>query len=526
MRSCSRALVLVLALAGMVFGSTFDVEYNSSADRTVIWIEAEDYDAKTAEFVVDSDAYNVSGSALYFAQDSDKTDMQQWWSEYSIDSATINDPNVSLSGNWYCWVRVNQPELGAEEATFLIVKGDSGDGSGTDWYETAFAGLDDGDDILNNDIAGNGGAGFGAWTWMGGSDAVNGVEKEFNLDIEGKIVFRINERESNENSGRIDAICWTDDATFVPSDAAFGRVSISDGLVLELNAAYAGNNALSQFMPVVAGEFGELATGEFGDPSPTLKRIDGSESGSYIWYYEFDGNVAENICPINELKFGADEEYTVETWVRVPAMQSDSAGRGVIIGNADAADTGWRFGVRNNSGAGKYFIEFNVRDNETVVTPLKSGFYMSDTHNQDYDADNWIQLVGTRHTVEVDTFTGNLKTEFSMWINGVLVRSHTTKTATGMTAVDDFALDTSTMSAKVGPAALYPFTGDIALIRVYNRALTTEDVLANYNRGLETAVASQCGGVMNDLTGDCMVNLSDFSSMASTWLNNGMVDGQ
>lgn len=141
---------------------------------------------------------------------------------------------MNLSGTWYCCVRVSQPVAGVEQADYLIVKGDSGDGIGTDWYSTAFSTIDDTDDILNDDIVGNDGIGYGAWIWMGANDKAKGVEKEFNIDADGKIVFRINEKESNENSARIDTICWADDPYYIPNDASFGKVVVSDGLVLGL----------------------------------------------------------------------------------------------------------------------------------------------------------------------------------------------------------------------------------------------------------------------------------------------------
>ncbi|MFI4911822.1 MAG: LamG-like jellyroll fold domain-containing protein [Sedimentisphaeraceae bacterium JB056] len=515
-------LTIVVCVCSTMLASDFWVDYNSSEDRALIWIEAESYDAKTAEFVSDVSVENASGQAFYFDQYSPKEQIDQWWAEYSIDSAAISEPAITLSGTWYCFVRVNQPEVDAEEANYLLVKNDSGDGSGAAWYSAAIAGVDDADDILNNDVAGNGGAGDGQWTWLGASSSSAGAEKEFVLDTEGKIVFRINEREAGANSARVDAICWTNDPNYVPNDAAFGQIATTDGLVLELDAADAGDQVLTYWQPSASTENG---TGELSDPAPVLKRIDGSEAGSYIWYYEFDGDDVTDIMPESNLKFGADEAYTVETWVRVPAIQSGSAGRGAIIGNAAASDTGWRFGIRDYGGV-EYAIEFNIRDNETVETASKSIFSMVDNHYQSYDADQWIQLVGTRTTIEKDDFTGNVGTTFSLWINGQNVRANTVKVLAGVTEVADFALDAPDMIAKVSPSSAYSFEGDIALIRVYNRVLSTAEVEANYNQGIETTIETQCNVVGNDLNGDCVVNMSDFGVFADSWLASGIVDGQ
>lgn len=519
-------LMLVLSACGIVAASDIRVDYNSTLGRALIWVEAEDYDSKTPEFVVDPQVMNASGDAFYFEQYSPNVQIDQWWAEYSIDSAAITEPAIMLSGDWYCWVRVNQPQAGAEEANYLLVKGDSGDGAGSDWYSTAIATVTDADDILNNDIAANGGAGSGAWVWMGASTKTAGVEKEFNLDTEGKIVFRINEREGGSNSARIDAICWTNDPNYAPNDAAFGKAAISDGLILELNAAYAGNKVLSNWQPLVSSD--ATGSGAMSSPAPVLKRMDAAQSDKYIWYYQFNGGNVTDIMPVSKLKFGADEEYTVEMWVRVPAMQTGSAGRGAVIGNADAADTGWRFGVRNylDAGVNKFCMEFNIRDNETVVTAAKGIYNMVDNKYRAYDADKWYQLVGSRSKIELDTFTGSVGVKFSLWIDGVNVRMNTVKTDVNITAVEAFALDTPSLDAKIGPLATYPFQGDIALVRVYNRILSTAEVAANYNHGLARAVVQQCNVVGNDLNGDCVVDLLDFGSFASTWLNSGIVDGQ
>lgn len=210
-------LLFSFFLISLVMASNFSLDYDSVSGTTVIWIEVEDYDRKTPEFVVDKEVFNASGSAMCFQQYSDQNHTDEWWAGYSIDSSDIANLNVNLSGTWYCCVRVSQPVAGVEQADYLIVKGDSGDGIGTDWYSTAFSTIDDTDDILNDDIVGNDGIGYGAWIWMGANDKAKGVEKE-----------------SNENSARIDTICWADDPYYIPNDASFGKVVVSDGLVLGL----------------------------------------------------------------------------------------------------------------------------------------------------------------------------------------------------------------------------------------------------------------------------------------------------
>ena len=223
---------------------------------------------KLLSFVVDSSVEGASGEVLYCPTYSATADMQQWWMEYSIDSADLQIDAADLTGTWYCWVRVNQPSANAEEADYLFVKGDPNNGSGETWYSTAFASADDSADRIANDISGLVGTGVGVWGWLG--EAGNGVAKLFSLDSEGKIVFRINEREGGEGNARIDVICWTNDPTYVPTDADFDATYVSDGLVLNIDASDAGDNVDTYAKPLVAYTSDAVGTLKIANQSPLV----------------------------------------------------------------------------------------------------------------------------------------------------------------------------------------------------------------------------------------------------------------
>jgi hypothetical protein len=537
----SVSLMLVLSVCGIVTASDIRVDYNSTLGRASIWIEAEDYDSKTAEFVVDPQVMNASGDALYFDQYSPNVQIDQWWAEYSIDSAAVTEPAITLSGNWYCWVRVNQPQAGVEEANYLLVKGDPNDGSGSDWYSAAIAGVSDGDDILNNDIAGNGGAGIGTWIWMGASTKTAGVEKEFNLDTEGRIVFRINEREGGPDAGRIDAICWTNDPIYVPNDAVFGQVAIADGLVLEMNAAYPGINCVDQWRPYVASDpFGKLSTGEFVRNvnvwnDPVIKRTEGSESGKYIWYYDFDGSIVKDIYPVDELVFDENEEFTVEAWIRVNSNPTgtqigDPLGRGTIISQTNPSDSGWRFGIRDTTSTytygtlDKFGLDFSQRSNPGpgtfgLRTTESSAMYPKDTGE-------WYQVVVYRGPVTLHPVSGyNMVIKF--WVNGVLIRNNTSWGNWTEEQFSQFNFDGLGQNAKLGSvseASLnLAFLGDISVVRVYDRMLSDAEVAANYNYGIESEVEKRIVPTEYDFNFDGIVNVADFALLASEWLEEGII---
>ena len=505
--------LMVIFVSVGAFASEITVTDDPVTSAKVIWIEAEDYDSKTAEYVVDSEVILASDLALYCPTESGSATTEPYWMEYSIDSTDPALSGVALDGTtWYAWARVNQPEADGFEAQWLLVKGDSGDGSGAGWYDTAVAGVVYADDCIANSISSKGGAGPGQWAWIG--DDTAGLEKDFNLDADNKIVFRINEREGGPGNGRIDAIALASEPNFVPTDGDFGRTVVSNGLVFMADASVPGDSANTNWQPLIGSGDGDL-------DGPAIGVENGSSAGTYTWFYNVDGTVkesVENIDVTGILDFGADEGYTCEAWVRVPDKMPEGAGRGTIIGHKSPGDTGWRLSLRDVAGTGAG-IEFHIRDNETILSEYRGTIHRFDTGATIAYDNQWHHIVAHK---SASTFAGTdrIYSYFDTWIDGVRSNDNIPVAVTGVTDLEDF-----TFADPVGGAArlgfsptIYAFDGDIAVVRVYNRELTDAEVLSNYNAGIDSTVDSICGGADLDLTEDCKVNVADLAELATDWL--------
>ena len=68
------------------------------------------------------------------------------------------------------------------------------------------------------------------------------------------------------------------------------------------------------------------------------------------------------------------------------------------------------------------------------------------------------------------------------------------------------------------------FTGDIALIRVYDKLLTAEQVTKLYSDGVSSTTDRQCGGIETfDFNEDCLIDINDLSLVWEYWLTNGKI---
>jgi hypothetical protein len=278
------------------------------------------------------------------------------------------------------------------------------------------------------------------------------------------------------------------------------------------------------------------ATGEFREGRPLLRKEDGSESGKYIWYYDFDNCMVADIYPEHELVFDYNQPYTVEAWIRVPSVHDDWAfGGATIVGNTDNTHTGWIFGIQDAGGeppvGNQWCIFMQNRDNEADYSDARVNIPFTDVNNPlDYNDTEWVQIAGTRHGFG---FTGDglASVDYSTYINGVKVSDHVTATdtkAADITDVNQIALTSGTCFAKLGttrtdgvssPAsnACWSFKGDIALVRVYDRELTDTEVATNYNHGIENTADQQV--IRNDFL--------EFAGLTGEWLEEGvLIDGQ
>lgn len=200
-----------------------------------IWMRSSDFVARSTDggapnFVADpSAAANaLSGTGLTFYSATDSASgatppaQLSWWAQYEIPQSAVSFP---LTGTWTFWTRATQSAQSAIDSDRLVVNGDvngidPGVSNPTDaqWF-ILFAP----NTIICNNI-GNGSATYGSpglfgytygWWSAGGTDFRTAA---FNV-IDGKVAFRIYEREASKTNAIIDLICWSDMPNYIPTDA-------------------------------------------------------------------------------------------------------------------------------------------------------------------------------------------------------------------------------------------------------------------------------------------------------------------
>jgi hypothetical protein len=142
-------------------------------------------------------------------------------------------------------------------------------------------------------------------------------------------------------------------------------------------------------------------------------------------------------------------EFTIDTWVRRSNLGTTW---GNIIGdyytNSTANPLEWQI-MMSSSG---YLNVYNVT-NGYIINPITSGF----------GPNTWVNVVLSR-----------VGTTLSLYANSNLISSVTNTTT--------FGSATGTLRIGIdGDGISEPFTGDISSVKIYNRGLTSSEVLNNYN---------------------------------------------
>jgi hypothetical protein len=241
------------------------------------------------------------------------------------------------------------------------------------------------------------------------------------------------------------------------------------------------------------------------------------------WFYRFsdpdtDNDQVVDIDNSGVLEIGSDA-YTFEAWVRLPSEIPNIKKQGIVIGNTDFSDTGWRFGVRCDSTSGKYSLEFLQRDNEDTVTVLKDGFHFRSDNILEYSTSQWTHLVFAKHPASYNSNTGEIEIDYDMWADGSLLDSGTKTVAAD--SMSDFLFTTGNeVQISTSRNDMY-YVGDIAVVRVYNRVLNQSDVTQLYNSGFD----AYCSELLKyDINGDCIINGIDFAPLAENWLDDGRIE--
>ena len=286
---------------------------------------------------------------------------------------------------------------------------------------------------------------------------------------------------------------------------------------LDMDASDAGSNVFDYWQPSVGMGEGQL----IGKPGIKAYTDELSEK---IWFYDFD-SMSEVNDQVLDIGSHSDFDYvdssacTIEAWVRLPQEIPNSGKRGVIIGNSDPTDTGWRLGLRCDATSGKYSCEFQQRDNETNITPFTGALHYRTASVLEYSSTDWVHIVFVKYPVVYNS--GKIEMQAQWFINGVMSLDEIDDIAA--VSADDFYYIPLPPQLSTSRNDIY-FVGDIGRLRVYNYALDTETIEKLYSYGMSSDVDQQCGkSLAFDVNHDCVFDIIDFEVFANHWLNDNRI---
>lgn len=256
--------------------------------------------------------------------------------------------------------------------------------------------------------------------------------------------------------------------------------NVTGGYVFEQHAAYSGTQPDSYWAPAVGSGTGQL----LGKPDHLM---DDNGDGTQNWFYRFDDAGTEfdqsvDIESHSNLSFIDTGWATIEAWVRLDDIITNSKTRGIIIGNVDGADTGWRLGLRCSSSAGKYAVEFQQRDNEDAETAFKGTLHYLSPYEIEYSSTEWVHVAFVKYAAEYDPAhaPGAISINHDIYVNGQEV-SHGVRTLAA-SSLSDFYCPPSDPQLGTFRNDMN-FEGDIGVVRIYDRLLTETEIQQNFDAG-------------------------------------------
>lgn len=238
---------------------------------------------------------------------------------------------------------------------------------------------------------------------------------------------------------------------------------VTDGLVLALDAgnrkSYPGSGTV---WSDVSGNnrSGSLTNG------PTF---DGGNGGSI----SFDG-----VNDYNEINYTQTNAltYTVETWVKTTSTTSGQA----IVQNrtlgADNSGKSLTLGLTGTTGGGPSttpgYLFFVLDTNAIGLGP----YHTARTFNDG----NWHQLTGTLNIPTATTLNNtNENTYLKLFADGLPLTTSLSTWGIGSITSPFTGLGNMRVGNHIGWTRFFP--GNIAIVRIYNTALSASEVLQNYN---------------------------------------------
>jgi len=253
--------------------------------------------------------------------------------------------------------------------------------------------------------------------------------------------------------------------------------------------------------PVARWSFNENAGTIISDS--TANGNDGIVSGAAATgnspvYVDSFGNKAIYIdgSKIEHIDFGKDQSlaitgsYSIEAWVKI----IDASGYPMILGKSYDA-----YGIEAG-GNGRLYFYGGASGNNNV--------------GYDYEKGRWMHIVGVS---DLSALSENLK----IYIDGVLVNSATTNV--------EFWQPTPNENISLFSGKDYGNTADMTVaideLRLYNHALTVQDVTLSYAAGPEFGPADSCEDLVamglepaGDVDNNCQVDIDDLAAIAGDWL--------
>jgi hypothetical protein len=170
-------------------------------------------------------------------------------------------------------------------------------------------------------------------------------------------------------------------------------------------------------------------------------------------YFTYNGTNSTTYTADNSLLEPSSGDFTVEIWVNQSVFSGSSR---VLIGKTDTGlSSGWGYGLRTNPAGATYFEVGNG------TTSLTSPSYTATTNT-------WYQIVGV--------WTNIASNSIELYVNG---------TSQGSNSHSFTSVKNTTSPLYIGSFNGGQFSqwlnGDVGIVRIYNDALTSSEVLQNFN---------------------------------------------
>lgn len=217
---------------------------------------------------------------------------------------------------------------------------------------------------------------------------------------------------------------------------------ITDGIVLNLDAAnvrsYPGSGTAWSDLSAT-GNNGTLVS------SPTFVNTNGGT-------LEFNGTSQYADCGYNSTIYNLTQNFTVETWIRWTGAVATSGNGQWIIANVDVSTTNGGFQQGYIPGTGFYF--------GTYGNLVAASYSFIPTIN------TWYCLTGIKSSTS----------GYFVYLNGIQVASTVNLTAAGAASRNLRIAHRERDGAGTGY-----FPGYVPSVKIYNRALTANEISLNFN---------------------------------------------